>query len=502
MTTAKKTELPLSDDEIVRRLYDIDESIRFEFKRVSNRMPQKGLETVVAFANTEGGYLILGVEDFKKAKGKDRLYGIQENPEAVDELRQLVAHRITPPLGKVGWRKLPCTLRDGSAGEVVVVVVQKSSEIHSVVEDGTWKRLEKSNREMTAAEINELSYARGVISAESELTDIPFELLNTEVWTTYCSTRKITSGGIKDRMFRIGLARKEGKEIRPTRAAVLLFADDPSGILANKAAIRIFHYSGMKVEHGPVPNLLKTPKTISGPLVRQIADAFEYVLNEIARGLTLASSGFETIHRYPTRVIKEAITNAVIHRDYRVNRDIHIRIFDNRIEVESPGLFPANITAATIERTGSFSRNPLIVNHIREFPSPPNIDAGEGVRMMFSTMRAVGLYPPFYVTRPNLEHDAVMVMLLNEESPAVWEQVSDWVDRNGSITNRDLCQIAEIDTLRASRLLKKWVAAEMLVPDMSRGKRGARYMKSLGGFAQQSIFLLSELDDNKIEEDE
>lgn len=44
-----------------------------------------------------------------------------------------------------------------------------------------------------------------------------------------------------------------------------------------------------------------------------------------------------------------------------------------------------------------YSRNPLIVSSLREFPEPPSIDAGEGVRMMFSTMKAVGLYPPFYI---------------------------------------------------------------------------------------------------------
>jgi ATP-dependent DNA helicase RecG len=502
MADIKKTGNPLGNDEIVRRLCDMDESIRYEFKRVSNKMVHKALETVVAFANTEGGFLVLGMEDFKKATGKDRLLGIQENPEAIDELRQKILHQITPSVEGVTWRTLPCILRDGAVGELVVVIVQKSAKVHSIVADGTWKRLDKGNREMTATEINELSFARGIISAEGELVQIPFELLNTDIWETYCASRKLTSGGIKDRMFRIGLARKEAKEIMPTKAAVLLFADDPSGILACKAAIRIFLYSGTRIEHGPIPNLRKAPKTISGPLVRQITDSYEYVLNEIAKGLTIATSGFETVHRYPTRVIKEALTNAVIHRDYRVNRDIHVRIFDNRIEVESPGLFPANITPATIERAGSFSRNPLIVNHIREFPSPPNIDAGEGVRMMFSTMRAIGLYPPFYASRPHLEHDAVMVTLLNEERPAVWEQASDWIDRHGSITNRDLCQITGMDTLRASRLLKRWVDAEMLVSDMSRGKRGARYLKSIGDFNQQSIFLLSGLHDNKNIDDE
>ena len=498
----KRVKAHPDNEALVNRLCEMDESQELEFKRASGKMVHKAMETIVAFANTEGGFLILGMEDLKKARGADRLYGIQENPEAVDELHEHAAQRITPPIDGIIWRWLPCTLRDGTAGEIVIVTVQKSAKVHSIVADGTWKRLQKGNREMTAGEINELCFARGVISAEGELVNLPFELLDTDVWKIYCDTRKLSSGGIKDRMFRIGLAKKMEKEILPTKAAILLFADDPSGVLAGKVAIRIFHYAGLKIEHGPVPNLLKTPKTVTGPLVRQISDAYEYVLNEIAAGLTLSSSGFETVHRYPTRVIKEALTNAVIHRDYHINRDIHVRIFDNRIEVESPGLFPAHITAANIQQARSFSRNPLIVNHLREFPVPPNIDAGEGIRMMFSTMQAIGLYPPIYRSAPYLEHDAVLVMLLNEERPAVWEQVSDWIDHNGSISNGELCRIAGIDTLKASKMLKKWVTAEMLVPDTSKGKRGTRYMRTGGSYTQQSFFSLSELVDNKQKNEE
>jgi len=82
--------------------------------------------------------------------------------------------------------------------------------------------------------------------------------------------------------------------------------------------------------------LLKTPKTINGPLIQQIAGAYAYIINEISTGLAMARSGFETVHRYPVRVIREVITNAVIHRDYHINQDIHVHIFDNRIPV--PGL--------------------------------------------------------------------------------------------------------------------------------------------------------------------
>ncbi len=488
----------LNDADLVAAVLSTEEGPRFETKRVSGKMVHKALETVCAFANTEGGVLALGVEDADKAVGTARLFGIEENPVALDELTRKLSSQLTPPVEDVSFLSIACPLRDGQAGRLVLVRVPKSPMVHSVVEGGTWRRMGKSNRQMSAAEIATLSFARGLVSAESALVDVPLELLDTEAWRLYCASRALRSGDIADRLFRLGLAKRRDGQLLPTRAAVLLFADDPSGVLAAKAAIRVFHYTGKRIEHGPLPNLRKTPKTITGPLIRQVADAYAYVAGEIAQGLTLAASGFDTVHRYPARVIREAITNAVIHRDYSITKDIQVRIFDNRIEVESPGLLPGNITTATIERAGSFSRNPLIAANLREFPEPPNIDAGEGVRMMFATMRAVGLYPPLYLTRPALDRDAVLVMLLNEERPAVWEQVSNWIDRHGYINNRALCRIAEVDTLRASKMLKRWVEQGLLVMDTSQGKQKTLYRKPDGG-EDVTLFSLSGDADNERE---
>ena len=141
------------------------------------------------------------------------------------------------------------------------------------------------------------------------------------------------------------------------------------------ADIRLLVYAGKAVAPGATPNVRKTPKTIRGPLIEQIDSAVKQVLNELAQGVTLSGSGFKARHVYPERVVKEAIVNAVIHRDYRLNRDIFIRIFDDRIEVESPGTFPGRITAGNIDRAGSKARNPLIAQNLREFPVAPNIDA-------------------------------------------------------------------------------------------------------------------------------
>lgn len=458
------------------------ESSVLETKRVSGKMVAKALATVCAFANSQGGWFLLGVEDAGKAQGQDRLYGIGENPEAIDELLRKLATHLLPVIDGVQGFRLHTSLRDGTPGVVVALYVPASDKVHSILDGGTWSRGQASNREMNASEITELAYRRGVRSAESEPVDVDFDLLDTDTWRLFLKGRALSPTGVADQLYRIGLAKKVGGELRPLRAAVLLFADYPGALLAAtgmRADVRIFHYKGNTVEAGEVPNLRKPPKTLSGPVYRLIAQTHAAVLDELAGGLVMAASGFRTIHRYPERVIKEAITNALIHRDYRLNRDVHIRIFDNRIEVTSPGLFPGRITAATIQRRGSFARNALLASNLREFPEPPNVDAGEGVRMMFSLMRAGNLYPPQYRELRDQAQEAIVVTLLNEARPPIWEQVSDWVERHGPIANSDLCRIAAVDTLKASKMLKRWVEQELLVADTSGGKRNTTYSKPI-----------------------
>lgn len=471
--------VPPFDDELIDMALDRAESFTFDCKRIKKDLT-KILETVVAFANSEGGTIALGLEDPDKAKGRDRVYGIQENIMNCDELRRLLKSRITEPeLLPVTWSEIGCTLRDGTQGSVVFLKAAKSPTVHSIVDNGTYTRFDKGNKELTAPEINQLCFARGTISAETQLEEVDFDLLDTEYWQAYALRRRLTRP-IDQAMYHLGLARKDqAGALRPTRAAILLFAEDPSGLLAGKATIRIFHYRGAKVETDPNTNLLRRPVTVKGPLIRQIQEAREIIVNELASGIQMGPLGFEIVQRYPLRVINEAITNAVIHRDYHLNADVHIRIFADRIEVESPGLLVGPVTTGNIRRIGTHARNPVIVNHLREFPTPPNLDAGEGVRMMFGTMRDAGLYPPLYGTRPRIPREAVLVYLFNENRPSVWEQVSDYIDKHGEIGNAQVRSLMQIsDTLRASKALKEWVNLGLLVvANPNAAKQNRRYTK-------------------------
>jgi len=472
------TTQPPFDDEIAHTLVGMPESLRFEVKRVKGDKLTRALETVVAFANTEGGYLVLGLEDSGKEQGRARIYGVQENPCAVDELRRFIDTRITPPIiPKPSFTEIGCTLRDGSLGSIVIVQVAKSDNVHSITLDGTWQRLMKGNKELVAEEITQLALERGRMTAEERLVDVDFGLLNTDYWRMYASARRITRP-LPDALEHLGLAKKNAQgSLLPTWAAVLLFAQEPGGLLRTKASVRVFHYKGERVEHGATPNLLKPPKSFNGPLVTQIADTYRYVLGELAAGVQMGPLGFEIVQKYPTRVIKEAITNAVIHRDYSLQADIQVRIFADHIEVVSPGVLPGKVTTQNIRIIGSFSRNPLVVSSLREFPDPPNLDAGEGVRMMFQTMDAAGLYPPVFLTRATIKRDEVLLLLLNEYRPTTWDQVTEYLQKHGVIGNAEVRRImGSADILAASKALKNWVdrgLLEIANPDV--GKRSRRY---------------------------
>lgn len=455
----------LQDDRIAKAL-QLREDERLDFKRVGS--VDTTIKTACAMANTEGGWIVLGIEDPNKGSGMDRVYGIEEKPECMGNIRRDLLFRIGPPLKEphisgVSEDPIRCHLRDGSVGSVVLLRIPRSNAVHSLVDGGTYIRSGPQNRQLSAVEITELSLRRGIQSAVDATVNVPIELLNTPMYKEYARERKL-SRQFPEQLKHLGLYKKRDGIYRPTRAAILLFAENPGGLLDQKCAIRVFHYLGHQIEHREDTNLARPPVTIDGPVLTQIRQAVQVVAEELQRRVQVSPTGFEVKQEYPLRVIQEAITNAVIHRDYRLSQDIHIRIFANRIEVESPGMFPGAITTENLREAGSHPRNRTLVDHLREFPNPPNLDAGEGVRMMFATLEAKGLYPPVYRTEEELDREVVQVDLLNEARHSEWELVQDYLRQHRRITNADVRRITNCrSTVRASKLLHEWVAKGLLM---------------------------------------
>ena len=114
--------------------------------------------------------------------------------------------------------------------------------------------------------------------------------------------------------------------------------------------------------------------------------------------------------------------------------------------------------------------------------------------MMFAQMAQANLYEPLYREQLEAAVPTLLVTLLNEERPPLWVQVSDWIDRNGPIANADVCRIADVDTLKASKMLRAWVDRGLLEPLPGRVRSNAAYRRP--SQADEQLRLLQASDDN------
>jgi ATP-dependent DNA helicase RecG len=173
-------------------------------------------------------------------------------------------------------------------------------------------------------------------------------------------------------------------------------------------------------------------------LYEQIATAVTETVRVVEGVQILGPTGLETI-KYPHETLHEIITNAVLHRDYSIAADIQIRVFDNRIEVESPGRLPGHVTPQNI-LTEQFARNGTIVRLINKFPDPPNKDVGEGLNTAFRAMRALRLKDPVIEERDS----SVVVQIRHERLASPEEAVLTYLANHDEITNAVARQITGI----------------------------------------------------------
>ncbi|HYN38082.1 MAG TPA: ATP-binding protein, partial [Rhodospirillales bacterium] len=194
-----------------------------------------------------------------------------------------------------------------------------------------------------------------------------------------------------------------------------------------RSAVKILRY---QTKHEAERDFLVfNPITIEGPIYELIYSAVDRV-KVIIEGIEKAgTAGMEKII-YPEEALHELLTNAVLHRDYNVAADVQVRIFDNRVEIESPGRLPGHVTIGNIFKT-QFARNPKIVRLVNKFANPPNKDVGEGINTAFEAMGKLRLQKPIIE-----ELDGSVLVTLRHESLASPEQiVMDYLRNKLEITN-------------------------------------------------------------------
>jgi ATP-dependent DNA helicase RecG len=207
-------------------------------------------------------------------------------------------------------------------------------------------------------------------------------------------------------------------------------------------------------EEGSRDTLAFDPITIEGCTYDQIHLSVHETKKLIDGMKKLGVTGLEDVI-YPDETLHEVVTNAVLHRDYSITSDTQIRIYDNRIEVESPGRLPGHVTTENILKEQS-ARNPKIVRLINKFPNPPNKDVGEGLNTAFAAMKKLRLKEPEIEERDH----SVVVYIAHAPLASPEDTVMEYLKSHDEITNsigRDLAGIRSENTMKEAfyRLAKR-----------------------------------------------
>lgn len=358
-------------DEILRR----SESHFFDFK--SKRIQAAKLSrTLSALGNAEGGETYIGIEDPRSGVATWDGFAREEDANSV----LAVVQDLFPEGDTFSYRFLKC---NDYPGLVLACEVLKNQFIWKDTQGDVYLRKgAQSLKQDTFEKQERLRLNKGISSYEDSKVDISAsELAASSAFSSFIEV--IVPKAEPEAWLR---KQKVIREDQATVAGVILFDDEPQVVLP-KAAIKISRY---RTSDEPTRATLEgQPLSIEGCAVALIKEAVDKIVETVERIPVMKESGLTAV-QYPRNAIHEIITNAVIHRDCSINDDVHVRIFDNRIEIYSPGPLPAHVTVDNIldER---FARNQKIVRLANKFPDAPNKDVGEGLNTAFEAMRELQL---------------------------------------------------------------------------------------------------------------
>ena len=410
-------------------------------------------EYVAAFANAEGGILILGIEDDHTLSG----HGLPT--KALASLLTTPQTRLSPPQPD-GFE-----VTVGNASLVVFDVPAADAPVQ-VVGNGFPLRIGDKTVQASETQIRALKLQGLAESWESRRSTCALDDLDRALIAKARQGAGLAALSDEEYLLKRKLADRRGNNVQLRRAAELLFAR--SGPDHPNAGVRVFRVIGSERRTGPEHNVEERPR-IEGNLPAVIDEAAAVVGSLLRRPSRLVGTRFRAVPEYPEFSWKEALLNAIAHRDYAVEgAGAEIWLFEDRMEVISPGGLLGDLTLDEVLslRRVHRSRNPRLVRVLVDIGVAR--DQGEGIPRMFAEMEDA------FLPRPEIEVSPRNVSVTLRNTPTLTSADREFVARLGStevsneefrallhahrqgrVENSAMRSIAGLDTLESSILLRR-----------------------------------------------
>ena len=440
-----------------------------DFKR---GVPADIRDTIAAMAMTHGGLIIHGVDDRRVIVGCP--------------LSQNTQDRITRIAAECGVDVQLLALAVGELEVTVCAVPEVRGRIVTTPDGRLLRRVGGDSQPLRgdamARFVREREHRAGEDEPLAVVDPSAFDLDAVNQALTADGRPAVTHDALERALTDLGVAvaATPPLESRVLRAALVLFASEPRQQVRG-AAVQLVRRTGV----GPGPGPSSARAECSGPLAETVDCCLGFLAAQTRQFETVTGSRREALPEYPEPVLREAIVNALAHRDYGLTgATVDITVWDDRIEVRSPGPLPGHITLDNM-RTEHYSRNPRIMRVLKILGLVE--EYGDGIDRMYREMEARLLEPPAFEATAS----SVTVTLCNRMLVDVEDQI--WLNqlgrddvtaherralvaarRDGAVTPRalrNMLPVTDVDTV-----LAKSVAKGLLTRVGRRG--GSRYVLS------------------------
>lgn len=392
-------------EERARTAISLGESHFREFKSVLHGTPDKKVvrepksvcrdigEALVAFANADGGELLIGVEN------DGTITGIDEALPAHLELFQLA------PVSQVHSRTPLPPVRRASLvldkHRVLYFSVPKSTSYIHLTSDG--RCVQRRDLETVPIPPEEIMFDRKERESRGYdrefVDDATANDLNADLLRTVAD--QLSPGMTIEKCLQyLDLAEYVGPGLRIRRGALLLFAREPNR-WHPRLQVRIIKVAGTELRSGGQYNA-KSDQTVTGNVLELIEKGWDSLRPQLVQTRLGIAARFETTMMYPELACREALVNAIAHRDYsEEGRGIEIFVYDDRMEVKNPGSLLSSVSMDDLLKLDGVhqSRNAIAARVLRELGYMREL--GEGMRRMFQLMRVNELTPPELTSNAN-----------------------------------------------------------------------------------------------------
>lgn len=480
------------DAATLMQLIEGGETSRVELKIAAPR-PAEVAQRLCGMANGQGGYFILGVEDKTL-----ELAGVKNAGENIDTV--LVGSRLCkPPVALEGSEPQTFVIK---GRQIVVATVPPNNGTLYQAGGVFWIRRGSHTVPMEAGEIEQHLYNQGITSWEMRpvLQASLEEDLNLEAVRELLATRPAASrlGGRLDNLeqillnlncaVRVNSSRlpavtapaASGDTLRPTNAGILLFGHFPQRWVVQSEVTCVLYSDNLGTRR------YSDRRVISGP-IRELIEGAEAFFS---RHMPVAAhiEGFRRIDepQYPPEVLREAIVNAIVHRDYSITGEsVRIFYYPDRVEIRNPGLLLPGLTIEDLAegRARSKLRNPVIASVLRDMPGGYMERMGSGVRFMLDRMRELSYPAPVFretgefILTLSKKPESTASSLGSTETTTVelrYKQLLEYLHQHGSITNKEYRHLTGISETTALRDLEAMVERGSIRP-VGKG-RARRYL--------------------------